>query len=69
MHMWMANLTEAALSTALLWERDISLTTDVTLPTPLGTLLVKDDREGATNIKFVQANAEDLSRWDDGAFD
>ncbi len=24
---------------------------------------------GATNIKFIQANAEDLSRWDDGTFD
>lgn len=24
---------------------------------------------GATNIKFIQANAEDLSRWEDGAFD
>ncbi|MEO9599467.1 class I SAM-dependent methyltransferase [Parasphingorhabdus sp.] len=24
---------------------------------------------GATNIKFIQANAEDLSRWEDGTFD
>jgi ubiquinone/menaquinone biosynthesis C-methylase UbiE len=24
---------------------------------------------GATNIRFVQANAEDLSRWEDGSFD
>ena len=24
---------------------------------------------GATNIRFVQANAEDLSRWEDGCFD
>ncbi len=24
---------------------------------------------GATNIKFIQANAENLSRWDDGSFD
>ena len=24
---------------------------------------------GATNIRFIQANAEDLSRWDDGYFD
>ncbi|MEP3226219.1 MAG: class I SAM-dependent methyltransferase [Parasphingorhabdus sp.] len=24
---------------------------------------------GATNIQFIQANAEDLSRWDDGSFD
>ena len=24
---------------------------------------------GATNIKFIQANAEDLSRWEDGSFD
>ena len=24
---------------------------------------------GATNIRFIQANAEDLSRWEDGYFD
>ncbi|QLC26066.1 class I SAM-dependent methyltransferase [Parasphingopyxis algicola] len=24
---------------------------------------------GATNIRFIQANAEDLSRWEDGTFD